>query len=72
MMEGLFFISSKYRVTKGFKFHARPQTGANSCLPPFSQYPVFVNPKSGGIGGFDCTFVKPLNAGDLHDFLKSP
>ena len=31
-MEGLFFISSKYRVTKGFKFHARPQTGAYSCL----------------------------------------
>ena len=25
------FISSKYRVTKGFKFHARPQTGAYSC-----------------------------------------
>ena len=22
------FISSKYRVTKGFKFHARLQTGA--------------------------------------------
>ena len=21
-------MSSKYRVTKGFKFHARPQTGA--------------------------------------------
>jgi hypothetical protein len=33
MMEGLgcVFISSKYRVTKGFKFHARPQTGAYSC-----------------------------------------
>ena len=30
-MEGLFFIPSKYRVTKGFKFHARPQTGAYSC-----------------------------------------
>ena len=32
-MEGLgcVFISSKYRVTKGFKFHARPQTGAYSC-----------------------------------------
>ena len=25
-------ISSKYRVTKGFKFHAQPQTGAYSCL----------------------------------------
>ena len=25
-------MSSKYRVTKGFKFHARPQTGAYSCL----------------------------------------
>ena len=24
-------MSSKYRVTKGFKFHARPQTGASSC-----------------------------------------
>ena len=24
-------MSSKYRVTKGFKFHARPQTGAYSC-----------------------------------------
>ena len=23
---------TKYRVTKGFKFHARPQTGAYSCL----------------------------------------
>ena len=33
MMEGLCFISSKYRVTKGFKFHARPQTGAYSCFP---------------------------------------
>ena len=22
---------TKYRVTKGFKFHARPQTGAYSC-----------------------------------------
>ena len=28
-------ISSKYRVTKGFKFHARPQTGASSCLNSF-------------------------------------
>ena len=25
-------MSSKYRVTKGFKFHARPQTGAYSCF----------------------------------------
>ena len=24
-------MSSKYRVTKGFKFHAQPQTGAYSC-----------------------------------------
>ena len=32
MMEGLCFYSSKYRVTKGFKFHAQPQTGAYSCL----------------------------------------
>ena len=31
--KGCVFISSKYRVTKGFKFHARPQTGAYSCLP---------------------------------------
>ena len=31
-MEGLCFYSSKYRVTKGFKFHAQPQTGAYSCL----------------------------------------
>ena len=31
MMEGLCFYSSKYRVTKGFKFHAQPQTGAYSC-----------------------------------------
>ena len=36
MMEGLcfyfFHANSKYRVTtKGFKFHARPQTGAYSC-----------------------------------------
>ena len=30
-MEGLCFYSSKYRVTKGFKFHAQPQTGAYSC-----------------------------------------
>ena len=30
--KGCVFISSKYRVTKGFKFHARPQTGAYSCL----------------------------------------
>ena len=29
--EGCVFISSKYRVTKGFKFHARPETGAYSC-----------------------------------------
>ena len=29
--KGCVFISSKYRVTKGFKFHARPQTGAYSC-----------------------------------------
>jgi hypothetical protein len=26
------FISSKYRVRKGFKFHAQPQTGAYSCF----------------------------------------
>ena len=32
--KGCVFISSKYRVTKGFKFHARPQTGAYSCLYP--------------------------------------
>ena len=32
MMEGLCFYSSKYRVTKGFKFHAQPQIGAYSCL----------------------------------------
>ena len=32
MMEGLCFYSSKYRVTKGFKFHAQPQTGAYSCF----------------------------------------
>ena len=30
--KGCVFISSKYRVTKGFKFHARPQTGAYSCF----------------------------------------
>ena len=29
---GLCLYFSKYRVTKGFKFHARPQTGAYSCL----------------------------------------
>ena len=29
-------MSSKYRVTKGFKFHARPQTGAYSCSNSFS------------------------------------
>ena len=29
---GCVFISSKYWVTKDFKFHARPQTGAYSCL----------------------------------------
>ena len=28
----VFLFSSKYRVTKGFKFYARPQTGAYSCL----------------------------------------
>ena len=28
---------SKYRVTKGFKFHARPQTGAYSCLKLVSE-----------------------------------
>ena len=33
------FMSSKYRVTKGFKFHARPQTGAYSCLLLFYPYP---------------------------------
>ena len=37
----VFFISSKYRVTKVFKFHARPQTGAYSC---FSGKQGFVNP----------------------------
>ena len=37
-MEGLCFYSSKYRVTKGFKFHAQPQTGAYSCLALFSIY----------------------------------
>ena len=26
------FIPNRYRVTKGFKFHARPQTGAYSCF----------------------------------------
>ena len=31
-MKGCVFISFKYRVTKGFKFHAQPQTGAYSCL----------------------------------------
>ena len=31
-MEGLCFYSSKYRVTKGFKLHAQPQTGAYSCF----------------------------------------
>ena len=31
MMEGLCFYSSKFRVTKGFKYHAQPQTGAYSC-----------------------------------------
>ena len=30
--KGCVFISSKYRVTKGFKFHARPQTSAYSCF----------------------------------------
>ena len=34
------FISSKYRVTKGFKFHARPQTGAYSWL--FCCFVLFV------------------------------
>ena len=29
--KGCVFISSKYQVTKGFKFHAQPQTGAYSC-----------------------------------------
>ena len=30
--KGCVFISSKYRVTKGSKFHAQPQTGAYSCI----------------------------------------
>ena len=30
--KGCVFISSNYQVTKGFKFHAQPQTGAYSCL----------------------------------------
>ena len=34
------FISSKYRVTKGFKFHARPQTGAYSCY--YSNYQTYL------------------------------
>ena len=29
--KGCVFIFSKYQVTKGFKFHAQPQTGAYSC-----------------------------------------
>ena len=28
---GCVFISSRYRIRKGFKFHAQPQTGAYSC-----------------------------------------
>ena len=39
--DGCVFISFKYRVTKGFKFHARPQTGAYSCLGYWDSFIVF-------------------------------
>ena len=35
-------MSSKYRVTKGFKFHARPQTGAYSCFPLLPPSVVYI------------------------------
>ena len=55
------FISSKYRVTKGFKFHAPPQTGAYSCynyawvtcglrIEGFFLYPSQPTPQSLGRG----------------------
>ena len=47
MMEGLcFFFFFKYRVTKGFKFHARPQTGAYSCCLFTNQGSVRVDSKA--------------------------
>ena len=50
MMEGCVFISSKYRVTKGFKFHARPQTGAYSCFIWGSRGPEFNDDHRRGSG----------------------
>ena len=56
----VFFISSKYRVTKGFKFHARPQT-ANWRIFLFNRWGgglnkrvgvvFFENSQPGGGGG---------------------
>ena len=43
MMEGLCFYSSKYRVTKGLKFHAQPQTGAYSCFLKYVSQNHFEN-----------------------------
>ena len=37
-------MSSKYRVTKGFKFHARPQTGAYSCCHSLSGFSASNSP----------------------------
>ena len=51
MIEGLCFYSSKYRVTKGFKFHAQPQTGAYSCHNCSSSFlATSVNPNLAVLG----------------------
>ena len=65
MMEGLgcVFISSKYRVTKGFKFHSRPKTGLYSCLNWAQKYPIYFRQKNGRLlfVCFDCLFVATLS-----------
>ena len=41
--KGCVFISSKYQVTKGFKFHAQPQTGAYSCFVLLANLIMFLS-----------------------------
>ena len=60
MMEGLFFIFSKYRVTKGFKFHARPQTGAYSCYYYVTDVPFFSGQNSDQLGEPSIEVIKSL------------
>ena len=65
-------MSSKYRVTKGFKFHARSQTGAYSCwlysCPICKIHLIFIGSFSFIINCYTVSLLQFLNPNFVQKF----